>query len=419
MDHLADWLAKIASQHPREIDLGLERISQVATRMQVTEFVCPVITIAGTNGKGSCVKFLESILTAQGYRVGAYSSPHLLKFNERIRIANKDITDQALIQAFTQVEQAAQGSSLTFFEFTTLAALWLFQQAELQVLILEVGLGGRLDAVNLVDADIAIITSIDLDHTDWLGTTREKIASEKAGIFRPNQIAIVGDPRPPQSLLNVGNELGLHLLRIHQDFDYDVCEQQWQWQRNSETLLDLPLPNLPIQNAATALMAIKALDQHMTVTPQAIKIGLAQAQLMGRFQRVSFKVPCILDVAHNPASARLLAQKMRSLTPPAKVLGVVAMLNDKDILNTLGPLKGLVDQWFVANLHVPRGATAQQLASSLRDIDNDSCYTYDYVIDAFQAAASHATHQNIILVFGSFYTVAEVLHYFNTCEELA
>lgn len=408
MHTLTSWLQHIESFHPQNIALGLERIEQVARTLQLTKFECPVVMVAGTNGKGSCVKFLESILSLNGNRVGAYTSPHLLAFNERIRIENNNITDELLIKAFEVIESARKDVQLTFFEFTTLAAFWLFKQANLDILILEVGLGGRLDAVNILDADISIITSIDIDHTDWLGTTREQIALEKAGILRKNQWTIIGDPKPPAVLLDYANQLESKLFQVNRDFHYKKGNHSWQFTCEDQTYSNLPMPQLPIQNAATALMALTIINRNFwSVTTGAIEKGLSTASMMGRFQAVETPYPAILDVAHNEASAKLLATKCRERG--CDWVAVVGMLADKDITKTLGALTGLISCWYFGSLNVIRGASAAVLSATLEKIDNHKCYTYDCVADAFNAAGSRLTAQQKILVFGSFYTVAEVL----------
>lgn len=406
--NLEAWLQQIESLHSKSIDLGLERIAAVAEKLGITQFTCPMITVGGTNGKGSCVKFLESILSLQGYSVATYTSPHLISFNERIRINNQNVADTQLIEAFEKVDQVRGVESLTFFEFTTLAALWLFQHSSLDVVILEVGLGGRLDAVNIIDADIAIVASVDFDHMDWLGTTREEIGFEKAGIFRNNHYAVVGDLDPPNTLLDYAATLNTQLFRRGKDFDYQEEGQDWTFSTLTKKYTKLPLPNLPIQNAATSLMALELLAEELPVSETAIKQGLAIATLAGRFQRVA-NPACVLDVAHNEASAKLLAEQCRRLNHQGRVLAVVGMLADKDIVRTLQPLQSLVTEWYFGSLHESRGAPSSLLASSLEGVANRRCNTYDCVAKAYEAACLDQTDQDLIVVFGSFYTVAEVL----------
>jgi dihydrofolate synthase / folylpolyglutamate synthase len=410
MKTVNEWLSKIEKLHPDGIRLGLERIATIANRLEVTSFDCPVVVVAGTNGKGSCVKFLESILYSAGYQVGAYSSPHLLAFNERIRIGNQNISDKDLLKAFEVVEQARQGMPLTFFEFTTLAALWLFKEADLDALLLEVGLGGRLDAVNIVDSDIAIITTIHYDHMEWLGDTRDAIALEKAGIFREEGYAICGDLEPPRTLLEYAKKLRCQFFTAQKDFSFKVNSQNWSWHSKETQFLNLPLPTLPIQNAAASLMSIIKLREHLDISDYAVANGIKTAKLPGRFQVLDSPYPCILDVAHNPASAQMLAQQLDNRESGHKLVAVVGMLADKDIANTLKPLIPRIDRWYFGNLKTPRGAKAMQMVHKLQEFADLNYDTYDCVSTAFLAAANHLNPGDKILVFGSFYTVAEVLY---------
>lgn len=404
---LQDWLVYIEQLHPKCIDMGLDRIRRVADKLGVDQLANLVITIAGTNGKGSCVKFLETAFTLKGYQVGAYTSPHLLRFNERIRINNQEVADSQLCQAFQVIEKARDQVHLTFFEFTTLAALWIFKQRKLEVVLLEVGLGGRLDAVNLVAADIAIITSIALDHTDWLGVTREAIAIEKAGIFRRGKIVICGDPNPPAPLVNHAKQLATSFYCRGKDFDAIVEAPQWTWTSQLATHSHLPMPSLPLQNVATAIMAIE-LAKPFLIDQDVIINAIKSASLQGRFQRITAPYPCLLDVAHNPAAGQLLADNIANYTAN-KFVAVVGMLADKDIENTLKPLDGQVREWHLASLNVARGANSIQLKRHLRAFTAAKCYTYDCVSQAFNAATRACTQNENILVFGSFYTVAEAL----------
>ncbi len=406
---IADWLDYLEQLNPHKIELGLGRCFEVANRLKLIEFKCPVVTVAGTNGKGSNVAFLEAIWQAAGYRTGAYISPHLLRFNERIRIAGKEIDDVNLCVAFVAIKQASQGIALTYFEFTTLAALWLFQRANLDVLILEVGLGGRLDAVNIVNADIAIIASVAIDHIDWLGDNRESIAKEKAGIFRPQQWAICGDVSPPHTLMEIAKELNTNLLCIGRDFSFTAKAIGWRWQMGNLILEDLPNPQLSLTNAATALAAVAKLQLQLPTSLQAIKVGLSHAFLPGRYQQLDQPVLTILDVAHNPAAANYLAQRLRGYHH--RTFGVVGMLADKDIPGTLAELIALVDAWFVGSLLGPRGAPADKIIAALEALGAEKCYNHTSVVAAYKDAVSKAKPEDRIVVFGSFHTVAEVLAY--------
>lgn len=411
----SEWLTYIQSLHPKTIALGLDRVQAAAEKLSIQKFNCPVITIAGTNGKGSCVAFLESILQASGRRVGAYTSPHLLRFNERIRIAGQEVSDHDLVKAFAQIEhaRAALQIELTFFEFTTLAALYLFQQSQLDVLLLEVGLGGRKDAVNIVEPDIAIITTIALDHMDWLGDTREAIGWEKAGIFRSQKPAICGDFEPPESVLFAAQEIQAPLYCMRRDFDYslDVAGKTWEWRSAKTQLKDLPLPQLPLQNAATALMGVALLQSLAGFLPGAIKHGISTARVPGRFQQLSSPVNTILDVAHNPAAAAYLAQKLRQTPHIGRTYAVVSLLTDKDIPATLNPLLSCVDEWFICGLEEIRGGTCEMMENHLQNLGVSAYHKASSVLKAYQLAVEHCRPEDRIVVFGSFHTVAPVLEF--------
>lgn len=410
MKTVTEWSSYIDTLHPETISLGLDRITQVKKQLNLT-FDCPVITVAGTNGKGSCVKLLEAILSYSGYRVGAYTSPHLLRFNERIRVNNNEVDDATLCQAFAEVEQARGQTPLTFFEYTTLAALLIFKNIPLDALILEVGLGGRLDAVNCIDADIALITSIDLDHTHYLGETREAISAEKAGIFRPNQIVICGDLAPPKQLLLKAKEFNTEFYCAGEHFEYQIAKDHWSWQSKQAQFDCLPIPNLAIKNVATALMAITLAQQkYFNIPTSVIAETIKKVKLFGRFQEISKPVPCILDVAHNPAASELLAERISQQHQPKQLIAIVGMLKDKDIMNTLKPLHPWVHSWHLGSLSVPRGANSAELARHLQAFENAEWYTYEHISDAFRTVSNTLNSNNKILVFGSFYTVAEVLN---------
>lgn len=406
--NLSQWLDYIEQLHPRLIDLGLERIKHVAKILNLTPSV-PVISIAGTNGKGSCVAFLESILTKAGYRVAAYTSPHLLRFNERIRIQGMQAHDDELCRAFNEIERARGEISLTYFEFSTLAALLLFKQAKLDAWILEVGMGGRLDAVNMIDADIAAITTIDMDHMDWLGNNREQIGYEKAGILRPHTSAVCGDINPPHSILDYSAQIQANLRMLNHDYSYQEKGETWSWKSKTCHYSNLVLPCLPLQNAATALMVLECLQATFTITEQHINQGLQDANLQGRFQRFTHPAHIIMDVAHNPASSQFLAAKLRNDPPFGQTRVVASVLADKDINGTLTPLVDLADAWYVSGLPVARGATGENLVKSLQLLGAKKCYNYSSIAKALRQAIYHSKTQDRIVVFGSFYTVAEAL----------
>ncbi len=412
--NLQQWLDYISQLHPKEMDLGLERVIAVAKPLGWQQFSCPVVTVTGTNGKGSCVKFLESIYSAAGYRVGAFTSPHLSVFNERIRIVNQMVNNQELLNAFKVTEQNRQEYSLSFFEFTFLAALQIFQAKNLDLLILEVGLGGRLDAVNIVDADIAVITTIDLDHTEWLGPDRASIAKEKAGIFRPNCPVVCGDPEPPHNLKPIAAQLKSSWYGLKYEFGYhhQSDDSTWQWWGPERQISQLPKLALKHQNAATSLMVVELLQSHLPITEADMKEGLAKAWLPGRFEKMSTNsVSCYLDVAHNPQGGHWLAEQWQTLSIPGRRIAVLGMLADKDIAGTVQPLLHYVDHWYVASLACARGAKARQLHTALTLLGVKNCEQYMTVEKALQSALAVVDVNDSILIFGSFYTVAQARQY--------
>ena len=403
------------AHHPRQIELGLDRVAAVAKRLTL-DFSCgKVITVGGTNGKGSCVAFLEAILRAAGYRVGAYTSPHLLRYNERVRIAGVDASDAQLCEAFDAVHAALGDISLTYFEFGTLAALWLFERARLDVIILEVGLGGRLDAVNIIDPDVAVLTSIDLDHQDWLGPDRESIGAEKAGIFRAHKPAICADPDPPRSVVERANSIGTHFHALNAAFDYVPCNSSWRWSSTGlprDARYDaLPLPVLPLPSAAAALAALHCLP--LPIDPAAIASGLRTANLAGRFQRMmQGDIEVILDVGHNPHAARWLAQRLHDTRASGRTFAVFAIMADKDAAAVIAALKTCIDRWFIGSLSDnPRAATGDAVVAWLRAADAKDIVTQASVVEAFDAARKAAQPTDRIVVFGSFFTVAAVLEH--------
>ncbi|MGI6902688.1 bifunctional tetrahydrofolate synthase/dihydrofolate synthase [Leclercia adecarboxylata] len=399
---LAAWLSYLENLHSKAIDMGLERVSQVAARLDVLKPAPFVFTVAGTNGKGTTCRTLEAMLMAAGYKVGVYSSPHLVRYTERVRVQNAELAESAHTASFAEIEAARGDISLTYFEYGTLSALWLFKQAQLDVVILEVGLGGRLDATNIVDPDVAVITSIALDHTDWLGPDRESIGREKAGIFRPGKPAIVGEPDMPHTIAHVAQEKGALLQRRDVDWRYSVTESGWRFEDAAGALDNLPLPQVPQPNAATALAALRA--SGLAVEEQAMRDGIQHAILPGRFQIVSESPRLILDVAHNPHAAAYLAGRLKLLPKTGRVLAVIGMLHDKDIGGTLACMESVVDSWYCAPLEGPRGATAEQLMAHL-----GAGQRFDSVAQAWRAAMADARPEDTVLVCGSFHTVAHVM----------
>ncbi|MCX7193375.1 MAG: bifunctional tetrahydrofolate synthase/dihydrofolate synthase [Proteobacteria bacterium] len=410
---LADWLTYLESLHPKTIALGLERVNEVKLRLNLSpEF--PLIVVGGTNGKGSVCAMLESILTAAGYRVGCYTSPHLLHYNERVRIGKQQATDEALCASFAQIEQVRGDIPLTYFEFGTLAAMQLFIEHKVDVAILEVGLGGRLDAVNVFDADCSVVTSVDIDHTDYLGETIAEIAFEKAGIFRPGKMAIFSDNPVPQAIVKQAEKIGAQLWCIGSEFGFTQHQGQWDYRSKVGARNALPHPALrgafQIHNACAVLAALDALKWRLPVGMQAIRRGLTEVQLAGRFQFVPGKPQLILDVAHNPHAARALAQNLASLPHCPKTYAVFAMLGDKDIAGVVKALDHYIDIWLVAGLSVPRGASAEELSKVLHraGVRGDVIRFHD-MAHAISHACIVAGENDRIVAFGSFYTVAAAM----------
>ncbi|MGB9151212.1 MAG: bifunctional tetrahydrofolate synthase/dihydrofolate synthase [Burkholderiales bacterium] len=410
---LSEWLAYLESLHPKTIELGLGRFNQVKARLNLTP-AFPIITVAGTNGKGSTCAYLEAILSRAGYRVGCYTSPHLLNYNERVRINGSVADDRALCDAFAQIEAARADISLTYFEFGTLAAMLLFNMNKLDVAILEVGLGGRLDAVNAFDADCSIIVSVDLDHQDYLGDTREKIGAEKAGVYRADRPAICGDIEPPSSVIEHAKNISARLQLINRDFGFVKMEQQWQFWNHAGKKHALPYPALrgtyQLHNASCALAALDALREKLPVSLNDIKRGLLEVDLPGRLQVLPGQPVVVLDVAHNPHAAAALAAGLGNMGFYQNTHAVFAMLKDKDIAAVISAVKHRMDFWYVAGLSAPRGASDEMLARLL-DAAGESAKTrrFGSVASAYAAACEAAAQNDRIVVFGSFYTVAEVM----------
>ena len=409
MPNMQEWLSYLDNLPSGLTITSLDHVKKVAQTLGITKFPGKVVTVAGTNGKGSCVVFLEAILAASGYRVGAYISPHLLRYNERIRINGEAIDDDILAAAFAVVKMAQGSTTLSYFEFGTLVALQIFKQMELDVLLLEVGLGGRLDAVNIIDADIAIISTISLDHTAQLGNTREEIGREKSGIMRKFKPIVCGDHNPPRSIYANANKTKAILYSAQRDFTYKIEPTQWKWECGTWQLENLPIPKLPIQDAATALMVITLLLPDLPVEYTAIVSGLSNAFLPGRFQRLQQSPEVIADVAHNMESGGLLAENLSQAPVAGRTLAVLSMLKDKDIAATLKPLMGFIDKWYVGQLTCVRAASAEQLRNNLKLGGAKKLSFYPSVAKAFNGAIAEAKETDRIIVFGSFYTVGEVL----------
>jgi dihydrofolate synthase/folylpolyglutamate synthase len=419
MNTLSDWLAHCERLHPKNIDMGLERVRAVAERMDL-RFACPVITVAGTNGKGSTCAMLESILGEAGYRTGVYTSPHLVHFEERLRLQRQSVDATELVASFERVERARAENgaeiSLTYFEFTTLAILDCMTRAQLDVAILEVGLGGRLDAVNVIDTDCAVITSIDLDHMEFLGDNREAIGREKAGIMRTGKPVVVSDPVPPQSVLDRATEIGADLWRFGVDFNFSGDKQQWGWAGRGRRYAGLAYPALrganQLVNASGVLAALTALREQLPVTAQAVRNGLAFVELPGRFQIIPGQPTLVLDVAHNPHSVAALTANLDAMGYYPTTHAVFGAMADKDLAPMLARILPLVDRWYFTDLPTPRAASAAALQTfwqAQNPKPNVTAAAFADPMQALQAAIAAADPADRIVVFGSFYTVGGVL----------
>jgi len=442
------WLAYLEVLHAKPIDMGLDRVRTVAQRLGL-ELPCVKIVVAGTNGKGSTCAMLEAMLLAAGYTVGLYTSPHLIAFNERIRLDGRSVPDERIVEQFERIEAARGTVSLTYFEVATLGALLIFQESAPDVAVLEVGLGGRLDAVNIVDADCAIVTSIDLDHMEWLGNTRDEIAFDKAHVFRPGRPAICADPMAPKTLVDHAEAIGADLWLFGRDFNYSGDRLQWAYGGRQQRRSSLAYPSLrganQLLNASAALAALEALRDQLVVPQQAVRMGL-QASLPGRLQILPGQPTVVLDVAHNPHAAAALGQNLDGMGFFAETHAVVGMMADKDIAGVIGKLATRVDHWYCAGLPAPRGKAGADLAAIVNQvlptISGDPGHageraqasvrtptvsvrrstlarsadkpaptvaSFDDPVAAFQAAQERAAGNDRILVFGSFATVGPVL----------
>ena len=412
-DSLAGWLAYIEAQHPKSIAMGLDRVGEVWRRLQVTlDF--PVITVGGTNGKGSTCAMLEAIYQAAGYRVACYTSPHILCYNERVRIDGAEASDAALCEAFLAVETARREISLTYFEFGTLATVWLFAKAQVDLAILEVGLGGRLDAVNIFEPSCAIITSIDLDHMDYLGDNRESIGFEKAGIYRPGVPAICGDVAPPQSLVERAASIGADYQQVRVDFDFHVMPEGWVYTDKNGASIALPTPALTgdfqLFNAACVVTAVRALQQRLPVAAEFMVQGLNDVTLAGRFQLLAEHPMLIVDVAHNPHAAQALAQNLAQQPCGGRTLAVFSMLADKDIAGVVDALKSQIAQWYIAEIHNVRAAKVAELAQVIHaQSPGATVQSFEDLSQALKQACLEASENDRIIIFGSFFTVAEIM----------
>ena len=415
---LGEWLAYLEQLHPAAIDMGLDRAREVTSRMSLQKPAPRVVTVTGTNGKGSTCAFVASLLRAQGLKVGVYSSPHLLRYNERVQIDGAEVSDEQLCEAFAALDAGRGETSLTYFEMGTLAAFWLFERAQLDAVVLEVGLGGRLDAVNLVDADMALITSIGVDHVEYLGNTRESVAYEKAGILRAGKPALCGDLAPPQPLLDKASELGCPLFLRGRDFDLSVAGSVWHWKGQSAAgssleLRDLPLLDLPMENAALAVQAYALTD--LPWQPERIVQALLDTHVTGRLDRRRFNwqgktLNLLLDVGHNPHAAHYLLQRLQQRPVAGQRLAVFGLLADKDLDGVVSTLAPVVTHWAVAPLNTGRTRPADELEAALKNL-GASVLAFGSVDAALEAQCERATPEDEILLFGSFYCVAQALEW--------
>ena len=412
---LDEWLAWQESLHSKDIKLGLERCRRVKERMALGPLAPTVVTVAGTNGKGSSVAMLASIWRAAGYRIGTYTSPHIHRYNERIRLHGRPVSDEAICTAFAQVEQARDDIALTYFEFGTLAAFSIFCQQELDIVILEVGLGGRLDAVNIVEPDIALIAAIGIDHVEYLGHTREAIGHEKAGIMRAAKPAVCSDPNVPDSVLRVARDLPTHLDVLGVSFRYVDEGSTWVWWSGETTLTDLPKPSLAgeyqLRNASGVVKVIDLLKERLPVSRAEIASGLVSVKLPGRFQRIRGSIELVLDVAHNPQAVNQLVLSLSALPPARRTHVLLGMLKDKDHTEIFRLLNSIADSYHLATLTDGRGATSETLHAALKTSASKSfpASTYDSVLAAYEGVMSQAEQGDRIVALGSFLVVSDVL----------
>lgn len=406
-----EWLNWISSIHITEIELGLDRVKRVAAKLNLLEPTCPVIIVGGTNGKGSCVAGLEAIYQAAGYKVGAFTTPLLFKYNEQVRICGKLASNEEFCQAFEKIEAARGDISLTPFEFSALSALIICRSYPLDVLILEVGLGGRLDAVNIMDADVAVVTSISIDHVEWLGSTREKIAYEKAGIFRKDKPAVCGDIDPPATLMEYAARIGAPLFCQNKDFRFTEEGKNWSWVYQDVQYQHLPFNSLATQNMAVVLMVVTLLQQRLPVARDAIEKGLLGVKILGRIQIIDGPVVEIYDVSHNPASVALLAKRLSEMACAGKTHGVFSMLEDKDMAESIRMIKGAIDNWYIAPLKGKRAASSDALMHAFTQVGIHATAFFMKIEEAYDFAVSVALPQDRIVIFGSFRTVADVMRH--------
>lgn len=404
---LNEWLTWITQLHHIDIELGLDRVKKVADRLDILTFPCKIICVAGTNGKGSTVAGLEIIYLEAGYKVGSFTSPFLFKYNEQVKINGKEINDQFFCDTFKKINLHRGDISLTPFEFTTLAALSIFKQHKLDLILLEVGLGGRLDAVNILDTDISIVTNIGIDHTEWLGSTRETIAFEKAGIFRANKTAICGDFSPPPTLIQQANQLAAPLFCQGKEFYYQEIENQWSWHYAKIHYEYLPKTTLALQNMSTVLMAVSLLQPLLPIEDKIIYRALKKVYLPGRIQVIPGKITKIFDVSHNPDAVNFLSQFLKKNPILGKTYAVFSMLADKDIMASIETINQQIHHWFVAPLLTKRAASTELLRKIFQHTTIVKVSFFPSIKEAYLEACSIARPIDRVVIFGSFHTVAE------------
>lgn len=409
---LADWLSYLGEKKYNVAKVGLDRIQEVAARMAVNSFSIPVITVGGTNGKGSTVATMESILLANQYRVGAVCSPHLLHYNERIRLQGKSVSDALLCEAFCAIEDHRKDIALSYFEYNVLASLYIFKKTPLDFILLEIGLGGRLDAFNIVEPDVAIVTTVDLDHESFLGDTREKIAYEKAGIYRSQKPAICGDKDTPQSLLHHAAKINAPLIVYEKDFFSIDKENHWEFQGMGKVFKHLPKPHILLKNAALGIAGLLHLGERCPLNEEAIAEGLKNIRVPGRYEKISETPEVIVDVAHNPQSTGLLARRLSTQlpeNPQAKTLGVFSILRTKDAINSIFCCKDVIHEWFISEIEDPLATPLESLQEVFQTLNITAVKSFPSLKKAYEAAQNAALPTDRIIVFGSFHTVAAVL----------
>ena len=416
---LDDWLHWQETLHTVEIDLGLDRIRQVAERLELLNPSFPIITVAGTNGKGSSVAFFEAILLAEGYTTGSYTSPHLIHYNERFKLSGINASDTQIINAFEKIDKARKEISLSYFEFGTLAAMLIFVQQDVDVVILEVGLGGRLDAANLWDTSLAIITSIAIDHESWLGNNRETIGKEKSGIMRADTPVVCGDPTPPGSIIAAAKKTKASLQQINIDFSYQQhADNTWTW-KNSKTRYQLPVPSLKgdfqLNNVATVIAGLKSISKRLPVSIESIKEGLKNATIMGRLQLINSSPDWLIDVAHNPHSALALSKYLDGKPTTGKTFALFSMLKDKDIKQVLSTMDRHIDEWHIVGLEGTRGISTKDLTLIMKSVNIKSAIIpHKCFSDAVDFLKKDSKNKDKVVVFGSFLVISKIIEVWNS-----